>query len=465
MVTNISLTGSKPGPCSECDVRFNYNNPLQIVGACNVVAPTFPGVSQLQFYSLNGGVTWQQFQLYLWGADTTHTDPCVDWTSDGKTAWSLTIGRGPLGKFVRAYKSTDAGVTWNFDSTVSGATQKNADKPSMWIDHSSEKYKDTIYVLWKNLDDGQTYINARVTGAWLEPRKISGTFHESDTIGGDIKTNTFGDLFAFWPSVDTHKMYVARSINGGDNFDSFPILSPPHPATFGQGNIGIPSCAKRRALIYISGAAYRTATQNNVYACWMDLAGVNADGTPGCNVADNEPNEDVNSPCTTRIWFSRSTNGGMIWETPRKINDLPGRHDQFCPRLALDETSGYMMVIYYDTVGDPHRLKTDIWMQSSTDDGVTWSTATKITSQQTDEHSADDGADLTNQYGDYIGLTGHAGQFFACWTDRRSGGPEEIWGAPITLIPKGCGLAELIGGGAAVGGVLAVAYFIKRETQ
>src|SRR5207244_12815843 len=53
------------------------------------------------------------------------------------------------------------------------------------------------------------------------------------------------------------------------------------------------------------------------------------------------------------------------------------------------------------------------------------------TSKQTDETSA--GTD-PNQYGDYIGLTGHAGQFFACWSDRRSGSREEIWGAPIPLV-------------------------------
>ncbi|MBV8991932.1 MAG: hypothetical protein JO372_25525 [Solirubrobacterales bacterium] len=87
------------------------------------------------------------------------------------------------------------------------------------------------------------------------------------------------------------------------------------------------------------------------------------------------------------------------------------------------------MVVYYDTVNDPSRVKTDIWMQRSTDGGGTWSAAAQITAQATDETSA--GANTSNQYGDYIGLTGHAGHFFACWTDRRSGGREEIWGAPI----------------------------------
>ena len=55
-------------------------------------------------------------------------------------------------------------------------------------------------------------------------------------------------------------------------------------------------------------------------------------------------------------------------------------------------------MIYYDTVADPNRVKTDVWMQSSTDDGGSWSAAAKVTTAQTDETSS--GAGSGNQYGD-----------------------------------------------------------------
>ncbi len=71
-------------------------------------------------------------------------------------------------------------------------------------------------------------------------------------------------------------------------------------------------------------------------------------------------------------------------------------------------------------------------MQTSNDDGQTWSTAAKLTSARSDETTA--GAD-GNQYGDYNGLSGHTGKFFPSWTDRRSGGREEIWTAPIIIDP------------------------------
>jgi len=87
------------------------------------------------------------------------------------------------------------------------------------------------------------------------------------------------------------------------------------------------------------------------------------------------------------------------------------------------------MVVYYDTINDPARRKAELWMQASYDFGVTWTAPLQIATALTDETVA--GAQLNFQYGDYIGLTGHAGRFFACWTDRRSGGTEEIWGAPL----------------------------------
>jgi hypothetical protein len=163
-----------------------------------------------------------------------------------------------------------------------------------------------------------------------------------------------------------------------------------------------------------------------VYACWNDL-----DGGAGCNAAGDAPGSDVTSPCKTRIWFALSNNGGAKWQAPVKINDQASLNDQFFPRLAVDDTTGNLMIVYYDTVDDPNRVKTDIWMQCSTDNGNTWTEAVKITSAETDE--ATENEDSDNQYGDYIGLSCCAGQYFACWTDRRGGGNEQIWGSAISI--------------------------------
>ncbi len=68
------------------------------------------------------------------------------------------------------------------------------------------------------------------------------------------------------------------------------------------------------------------------------------------------------------------------------------------------------------------------WYQSSIDDGVKWSTAVQVTTAQSDETVSGASSD---QYGDYNGLSGHAGEFSPSGTSGGSSAREEIWTARI----------------------------------
>jgi hypothetical protein len=415
---NARVSGAQTVPRSESDVRINFLNPLKIIVASNNIGGSG---QQAQYFSSDGGVTWGQSFLPLVSTDSFHSDPAVDWTSDG-TAWSTTIGiRGNTLK-MRAYKSTNGGQTWTFDNTFSG-TQKNTDKELMWVDHSATSpFKDFIYACWHN--GNPAYANRRngPAGAWLaNPVQVSGAESTGTAIGCDVKTNSAGDAFVFWPTTGNSRIVVAKSTNGGSTWGTPKVIA----TTFDSYDIGIPSMASRRALIYVSGGAYKTVTLNNVYATWVDQTGV-----AGCNSPANEPGTNAASACTSRVWFARSTDGGTTWSAPAMINNQASKNDQFNQWMGVDETTGRLAVIYYDTVGDAGRKKTDVWYQTSIDNGATWSAAVKITAGMTDETVA--GADSGNQYGDYNSLSIFAGKIFPSWTDRRSGGHEEIWTAPIT---------------------------------
>jgi hypothetical protein len=240
-----------------------------------------------------------------------------------------------------------------------------------------------------------------------------------------VKTNADGDVFVFWPNAGGRTMLLVKSTDGGTTFGALGATPIPIATTIGSFLIDIPSDDSRGCRISISGGAYKTASLDMVYACWMDLAG----GT-NCNTASDAPGSNVNSTCKTRIWFSLSNDGGKTWQPAVKINDQASLNDQFFPRLVVDDSTGNLMIVYYDTVNDSNRVKTDIWMQCSTDNGSSWTQAVKITSAETNETSDSDNG---NQYGDYIGLTGTAGQFLACWTDRRNGGNEQIYGSAISV--------------------------------
>ena len=420
--TNVRISGAQSSPRSEADVRVSYWDPTKIIGGSNNISGS--GV-QAQFYSTNGGATWGQTTLPLQTGDAFHSDPTVDWTSDG-TAWATTMGiNGSATQLrIRAYKSTNNGATWTFDGTVSGS-QTNTDKQIMWVDHSNtSSFKNNIYVCWHN--GNPQYVNRRTASGWGTPLLISSTETTGTAIGCDIKTNSSGDVFVWWPATGNRRLLVAKSTNGGVSYGTPVILR----TAFDGYDIGVPAFDERRALIYVSGGAYRTAAKNLVYAAWTDLS-----GDTGCTTASSEPGSNAASNCKTRIWFSRSTDGGATWSTAVKINNQASKNDQFNQWLVVDEATGQLAVMYYDTVDDAARKKTHVYYQASFDDGVTWSTPLRVTSAQTDETDAD--ADLGNQYGDYNSLSGLRGSFWPVWTDRRNDGSEEIWTANVqeTAVP------------------------------
>jgi hypothetical protein len=415
------ISGAQTSARSEATIRVNRSNAQQIVAAANNLAFT----GQAQFYSADNGASWGQTYLPLIGKDSFQSDPAVDWTSDG-TAWTTTIGidASQTSLTLHAFKSTNGGATWTFDADFAGNFTNN-DKDMMWVDHSATSaFKDNVYVTWHQ---GLPAVVGRRTGpggAWQAPVQVSGAETTGTAIGGDVKTNAYGDVFVFYPDTGSRGIYVAKSTNGGAAFGA-----PVKIATsFGSFQIWVPASANRGALIYATAGAYRTASVNAVYVAWNDLS-----GDPGCTSGFG-PVHNVSSSCKSRIFFSRSTDGGTTWSVPVRINDPFGLDDQFFPWLVVDESSGALAITYYDTAGDSNRGATNLYYQSSTNGGVTWSAPFKVTSVATYETA---GAD-PNQFGDYTGLDGISGQYFPAWTDRRNNGYEEIWTAAILDSSAGC---------------------------
>jgi hypothetical protein len=417
MAANINISGTQSGFCSESDISINPKNPSQIICASNTP------LNQGQYWSIDGGANWKQTILQIISPDVNHTDPAVGWTTDG-TAWAVVLGMQTAALVTRVYKSPDGGSTWNLESTPSGS-QTNTDRETFWVDRSpTSAFTDNMYIIWH--DGGPCFVVARPGpgGSWGTPVQVSGSETTGSAVGADVKTNGNGDVLAFWPDTGSQGIYFAKSTNGGAASSySSPVKIT---TTFAAFKIPIPAQDLRQAAVYVSGGGYSGGGLNMVYACWTDLA-----GGSGCNSAGDAPGSNVNSPCKTRIWFSRSHDGGTHWDPPVKVNDQSSLNDQFFPRLGVDDATGNLMLVYYDTISDPGRIKTDIWMQCSTDNGATWTQAVKITTGETDE--TEDGEDTGNQYGDYIGLAALNGTYFACWTDRRNGGFEQIWGSPISI--------------------------------
>src|SRR4051812_10830156 len=352
------ISGLQTASRSESDIRVNFFDPTKIIAASNNISSS--GM-QGMYFSTNGGASWGQTTLPLVTGDAFQSDPTVEWTSDG-TAWSTTIGINSAGTVLkmRSYKSTNNGATWTFDNTFSGS-QTSTDKQMIWADHSTTStFKDNLYAIWHN--GAPVFMNRRTGpgGSWQTAIQVSGSETTGTGIGSDVKTNSSGDVFGVWPDTGSRGIYIVKSTNGGVSYSTPTRIA----TTFGSFEISVPAMASRIPLLYATMAVNRTATKNNVYVVWTDMTGVT-----GCNTAANAPGTNTASTCKTRIWLARSTNGGTSWSAPVMLNNQASKNDQFAPWLTLDETTGKLGLIYYDTVNDPNRLKTNVFYQSSDDDG------------------------------------------------------------------------------------------------
>jgi hypothetical protein len=412
----LRVSGLQTTPRSESDIRVNYLDPTKIIAGSNSIVG---GGHQAQFFSTDSGATWGQTTLPFFAGDTSHSDPTVEWTSDG-TAWSSTLGIVGGSLRLRTYRSTDNGATWLTEATPSAA-QTSVDKQLHWADHSATSpFKDNQYIIYHNGLPAFIVTRNAVSGVWGAPIQVSGAESTGTAIGNDVKTNAFGDAFGFWPTTGNARVFMTKSTNGGVSWGT-PVQVA---TTFDTFDIGCPAFNSRRALIYISGGVYRTASKNLVYAAWNDLS-----GEAGCVAPANEPGANAAATCKIRIWFTRSTDGGTTWEPKRMVNNQASLNDQFNQSLVVDETTGAIGIVYYDTVADATRRRTHLYYQSSFDDGVSWNAPLQVTTQLTDETTG--GQDNGNQYGDYNSLSGIAGVFFPSWTDRRAGAREEIWTARV----------------------------------
>ncbi|MFL6260609.1 MAG: hypothetical protein ACJ76Y_12915 [Thermoanaerobaculia bacterium] len=421
---DFSISGVQASPRSESDIRVNFWDPSRIVGSSNNL---HGGGSLAIFYSSDGGATWKQTVLPREITESFQSDPAVDWTSDG-TVWATTISVyfSPTRLFLHSYKSTDGGATWKQDQTISSSDQSAADKQMMWVDHSEQSpFKDTIHVIWH--DGRAVFVSHRSPGSgWSDPLQISGGETIGTGIGSDIKTDALGRVYAFWPDTSSRKIYFAKSTDGGQSFSRPVAVSP----TFQSFQTVLPAQFFRGALLYTTGAVQVNGKSANVYVAWTDLV-----GGRGCSTPFDDPQDNVNSACKTRIWFSRSIDGGTKWSKAKAINNPAGKNDQFNPWLAFDEGTGLLGLMYYDTVGES-RTRVNVFFQSSANGGVTWSSPVRVSSASSDDNTD---ANDPNQFGDYNALSGFGGTFFPSWTDRRDpNGKEEIWTAPIRFQAKSC---------------------------
>jgi hypothetical protein len=425
---NIDMS-NEATPQSETSIAINPSDASQIVGGSNEIF-CLPMRGYFSTQSGNNG-SWQAVDLPLPRAITTNgqdfgSDPGVAWDALGNVYYSYIVVffnrtfHSIQGTEMAVARSSDHGQTWTatfFNQNV--GTGKFNDKPMITVDtNPSSPNFDTVYVAWDNasFNQGKSSNNdvilvSRSTDhgvTFSAPVQASPSQGgQAAVIGADPFVAPDGTLFVAWTDAINPAIRVSSSIDGGRSFGPAHLVAGTR-ATF---EVLPPAQAVRGALIYPACAAAPAGAR--IYCSWSDATA--ADGM--------------------RVFASHSDDGGATWSAQARVSNPSALSDQFNQWLAVDPSTGKVVVSWNDSRNDPTRRSTDIFLATSTD-GVSFSTQ-QVTTSPTDETVS--GANLGNQYGDYEGISALNGEAHPIWTDRRAaiaavtGLDEEIFTATIKI--------------------------------
>lgn len=316
-------------------------------------------------YSRDGGGTWTPVTVPFSrcsggnagnGGDWERaTDPWVSFAPDGTAHWmALAFNNVRNGdNAMLASRSTDGGRTWSAPATLrrDGAASFN-DKNAITADPTDARF---VYAVWDRLtgNNGPTWFARTSDGGvtWEPAREIYNPGADSQTINNQIVVLPDGTLVLHFTELANVgaanlRLRIMRSADRGATWS--PPLTVAAFATVGTVDPDTGTGIRDGSIL----ASFAAGRDGSLALAWQDARFSGShDG----------------------IAFARSTDGGLTWSAPVRVNgdrDVPA----FLPAVAIRD-DGMLAVAYYDfraNTPDALTLPTQYWLATSAD-GVTWS--------------------------------------------------------------------------------------------
>jgi hypothetical protein len=276
-----------------------------------------------------------------------------------------------------------------------------------------------------------------------------GTFGSDPALSWDTSGNVFLEymLLCFTsPNTYRYSVVVAKSTNGGASWAAQGIVksSWSSPGTVEDKNFyaidtnaGSPFFG-RHYTCWDRNNDEKFAYSTNGGASWTETNLPNVSIDLGCDIAVQDDGTvhvvwdtltcGVQTCSNERMFYTRSTNGGVSWSSATQVIDynLTGFSNSNCPdaqndrcigpfgTIAVDNSGGAcdgtLYVTYTDYTANGVN-NSDVWVKRSTDNGATWQTAVKVN---------DDGLSGRIQFHPYMEVDQGSGNVVVGWHDARN---------------------------------------------
>jgi hypothetical protein len=325
-------------------------------------------------YSADGGLTWT-FPGDL-EPGTFRSDPVL--ASDANGVFYYLGITNETTFATDLLRSTNGGVTWQRIGSALGG-----DKEWMAIDTTASPGRGNIYEVWSpfyNVYNNQHQIFTRSTDAGQSWTTAIDLPHQP--YFGTIDIGPNGEVYNFGTAIDINPFVLNRSRNATN-----PLVSPTIDLTTivdlgGTPVTGIPIINPGGLLGEAWVAVDRSSgpTRSNIYVL--------------CSVT-NDPGNLVN------VMFSRSTDGGVTFSAPLRINDDSATQNaaHWFGTLSV-APNGRVDACWYDTRHSPDNSLSELYYSWSNDGGLTWAPNRPLSPQ----FNQSLGYPQQEKIGDYIGM-------------------------------------------------------------
>jgi hypothetical protein len=294
-------------------------------------------------YTTNGGMRW--IAPGVLENNVFRSDPVLNSDAVGRFFYLSLVQNF----FDDLWRSITGGQSWTRVGPADGG-----DKQWFTIDKTNSSGHGFQYQCWST--DGNNYGGRQFTRStdggftWMDPINIP-----NSPAWGTLDVDSTGNLFIGGVNLTTGRISCVRSINA-KNGGVVPTFDRSTTVNLG-GDIVFAEPINPEGLVgqvFLAVDRSGTSTNDNVYM----LASVQPFGfTNGSDVM-----------------FVRSTNGGITFSAPRRVNDDPVNHAKWHWFGTLSVApNGRIDAVWYDTRNSPNNVTSQLFYSYSIDGGNTWS--------------------------------------------------------------------------------------------